>query len=86
MYTLQRDHLLWQQCVKHERRDTFNFKDKNDFYNTGNHEKYQVTNYERGMKKLYGATPLKYLGDRRPVLGLETGNVGLFAPLHQTRY
>ena len=38
------------------------------------------------MKKLYGVTPLKYLGDSRPVLGLETGNVGLFAPLHQTRY
>jgi hypothetical protein len=72
--------------VKHERTDTFKFKDKTDFYEPNKNITYLENNYEREMKKLYGATPLKYLGDRRPVLGLETGNVGLYAPLHQTRY
>ena len=38
------------------------------------------------LKKYFAKVPIQYLGDTKPVLGLEKGVHGLFAPLHQTRY
>ena len=86
MYTQYKDHLTWQQTVSHEYKDNINFKNKSNFYDMSQKEDYLKNMAVINLKKFYGAHPIKYLGDTRPVLDQESGVMGLYAPLHKTRY
>ena len=60
MYTLHRDHLTWQQTIKHETGDKLRYKMKNDkkYYDPYENENYLKQMETIKMKKFYG----KHLG------------------------
>lgn len=86
MFTQYKDHLKWQQYCSKERKDQLGFHDKVNYFGDDKNT-YALDRLEsRQKKRLFSITPLKYTGDTRPILDKETGVMGLYAPLHQTRY
>jgi hypothetical protein len=69
MYTLQKNHVTWQQTVSHEKRDRLNFKLKNDkqYYDANENEQYLNNMYLIKMKKFYGKHLNKYMQDTVPI-------------------
>ena len=84
--TFYKDHLTWQQTLDHEYRDNINFKDKVNFYDFQKKEEYLHKMDYTKSKRFYGAHPLRYMGNTRPVLEQESGVMGIFAPLHKTGF
>ena len=84
--TLHKEHLLWQQMYKHERRDRFNFKHSRSdkYYDIENNEKYLTRMNEIKMKTFYGKHPMKYTGDLQP--DAPVGINGVYAKLKDTGF